>query len=795
MLTNYIKTALRNLWRNKIFSLINISGLSVGLACCMLIFLYTKDEVSFDRFQKNKDNLYRIVATTTTPDGKDSKSGSTGMMPGPSFKNAIPEIEDYVRVQYAGFNVKLGSEIYHQEALFVDDNFFTVFSFPIVSGDIQHPLHDLHSVVISEDIAKKYFGNREAVGQTLELNTGEKFEPFVVTAVTKESPQNSSIKIKMLVPMKFHQTQNDDKSWANFFLNTFIIVRPGTDIKKLETKITKVFNTEAAEELKELADKYDYHDKIQFGLQPFLDIHLSKDFSASNGLEDGSNPMYSYILSGIALLILLIACINFINLTVARSLKRAKEIGVRKVIGGRRKQLIAQFLGESFILSFIAFMMAIIIVKLLLPFFNTISNKALSFSYLLDVKLVTGYVILFLVTGLLAGFYPAIVLSGFNAVNTLYGRFRFSQKNYLSKGLIVFQFTLATFLIIAAIVIYTQFDYLTHYDLGYNDKNVAVVKTGSVHRDKLDLFRNELLKNPSISMVSADQGGRWTTIAHINEGKEIHFDIKCIDEDYFPLFEIPVVKGRNFSKAFSSDTGESVMVNESFVKEAGWKDPIGEVVDFFYDNKKYNVVGVVKDYNVLSLLEPIPAHLFTINPRYPYSDVFMKIKPGTTAMTLSYIETTFKELFPFQPYSYIFKDEKNEEQYSSETKWKQIISFGAILTIFISCIGLLGLIMLSAEKRTKEIGIRKVLGASVTVIVKTISGDFLKLVLLSAIVAIPVAWWTMNHWLQSYPYRISISGWVFFFSSAFVFSIAFLTMSFQSVKAAIASPVRALRSE
>jgi putative ABC transport system permease protein len=795
MVRNYFKTALRNLWRNKIFSLINISGLSVGLACCMLIFLFTKDEVSYDRFQKNSDHLFRIVATVTSPDGNARPEGSTGMMPGPSFKNAIPEIEDFVRVQSAGFNVKKGTEIFDEEALYVDDNFFSVFSFPLVDGDPKTALADLHSVVISEDIAKKYFGDKNAVGQTLELNAGEKFEPFMVTGVAKRSPQNSSIKIKILVPMKFRQSQNDDKTWSNFFLNTFVIVKPGTDIKNVEARFATVFNKEAAGELKEMADKYGFKDKTRYGLQPFLEMHLSKNLPSGNGLEEGSNPMYSYILSAIALLILLIACINFINLTVARSLKRAREIGVRKVVGGQRKQLIAQFLGESFILSFIAFVLAILLVQLLLPFFNALSNKVLAFSYLLDAKLVAGYVILFIVTGLMAGFYPALVLSRFNPVDTLYGRLRFARKNYLSKGLIVFQFTLATFLIIATIIIYSQFSYLMHYDLGYNDKNVVIVNTGTIHREKLDLFKSELIKNPSISLVTADQGGRWSTLAHINDGKEINFDIKCIDEDYFSLFEIPVVQGRNFSKDFRSDTGESVMVNQSFVKEAGWKNPIGQVVDFFYNNKKYSVVGVVKDYHVLSLNETIPPMLFSMNPTYHYADVFMKIKKGNMAPALSYVEKTFKTLFPLQPYQYHFKDARNEEQYVKEAKWKQIITFGAILTIFISCIGLFGLIMLSAEQRTKEIGIRKVLGASVTVIVRTISGDFLKLVLLAATIAIPVAWWTMNKWLENYPYRIGISWWMFVFAAACVLVMAFLTMSVQSLKAAIADPAKSLRTE
>jgi len=795
MFRNYFKTAVRNLWRSKFFSLINILGLSVGIACCMLIFLYSKDEISYDRFHEKKDNIYRITATMTHPDGNAEKVGSTGMVPGPNFKRAIPEIEDFVRVQHASFNIKRGKEVFDQEALYADSNFFSVFSFPLIAGNPKTALKNMYSVVLSEEIAEKYFGKKNAIGQILELNTGEKFEPFVVAAVAKKAPQNSSIKIKMLVPMTFAQTNWNDDQWVNFFLNTFVVLKPNTDPKAVETKFASVFNSEAATQLEEMREKYGFKDKVKFGLQPLLQLHLSTDYPSDNGLTDASNPMYSYILTGIALFILLIACINFINLTVAHSLKRAKEIGIRKVVGGQRKQLIAQFLGESFILSFVAFLLAILLVQLVLPFFNTLANKALSFSYLLDIKLVTGYIVLFLLTGMLAGFYPALVLSRFSPVQTLYGRFRLTGKNYLSKGLIVFQFTLATFLIVATMIIYSQFNYLMNFDLGYNDKNVAIVNTGEIDREKLDVFKNELLKDPSIESITADQGGRWGTIAHINGGKEMLFDFKHVDENYFPLFQIPVVKGRNFSKDFMSDTADAAMINESFAKAAGWKDPVGEKVDFFYMNKKYTVVGVIKDYHYLSLTEKVGPQLFTMNPRYKYRDIFIKVKPGNTSQTLQYIEKTFKHLFPVQPYQYSFKDLQNADQYEREAKWKQIITFGAILTIFISCIGLFGLAMLSAEKRTKEIGIRKVLGASVATIAGKLSGDFLKLVVLAAIIASPFAWWVMNMWLENYPYRVSISWWMFCFAAIIVLLIALITISFQSVKAAVANPVKSLRTE
>lgn len=762
----------------------------------MLILLYTMDEVSYDRFNANSNKIYRLVSTSTSPTGAVNKMASTGMMPGPAFKQQIPEVEDFVRLQDNSFIVKRGNDVFNQDALYADESFFSVFSFPVLRGNAKTALTEIHSVVLSEEVAEKYFGKQDALGQVLNLKVNDAFQPFTVSAVIKQSPQNSSVKIKMLVPMKFGQSQFNDTHWFNFFLNTFFTVKPGSDVKAVEAKMNSVFNKDAAAEQKEMAEKFGNKDKVKFGLQPLLQMHTSTDYPSDNGLKDASNPMYSYILTGIALFILLIACINFVNLTVARSLKRAKEIGIRKVVGGMRMQLIMQFLGESFILSFIAFVMAILLVQLVLPVFNDLSDKALSFSYLLSPKLIIGYIAIFLLTGLLAGFYPALVLSGFNPVQSLYNRQHFAGKNYLSKGLVVLQFTLATFFIISTITIYSQFDYLIHFDLGYDAKNIVSVNSaGATDQQKLEVFKTELLKNTAIKGITFDQGGRWGTIAHINNGQQIQFDIKHIDEGYLLIFKIPVVKGRNFSKDMVSDTGNSVLVNETFAQKAGWKNPVGQVVDFFYNKKKYNVVGVVKDYHFASLNEKVGPELFSMNPKYPIGNLYIKIDGKNTAESLNYIEKEFKQLFPFKPYQHTFIEDQNAENYSKEAKWKQIVTFSAILTVFISCIGLFGLATLSAERRRKEIGIRKVLGASVEGIVRKLSVDFLKLVILSAIIAIPAAWWAMHKWLENYPYRIAVNTWIFLFAAALVMFIALITVSFQSIRAALSNPVKSLRSE
>ena len=795
MLKNYFITTVRNLSRNKVFSIINLSGLSVGLACCMLIFLYAKDEVSYDRFHEKKGQIFRITSTMTNPDGNVMKMGITGMMPGPNFHREIPEIKSFVRIQEDGFTVKRGNEVFQQQAQVVDSNFFSVFTFPLLEGSAQTALNDPYSIVLSEETAKKYFGKTDVVGQTLELKIDTVFKPFNVSGVARNAPQNSSIKFGMLVPMSLRRITGEDRQWLNFFLNTFVLLPQNADITRIESKMAQVFQRNAGTELKEAKEKFNYKDKVEYGLQPLMAMHLSQDFKAENGLVDASNPVYSYILSGIALFIFLIACINFINLTVARSLKRAKEIGVRKVMGSQRRQLIFQFLGESFILSFMAFLLAIGLVNVLLPFFNTVSDKALAFSYLFDAKLVAGFIGLFLLTGSLAGIYPALVLSRFSPVETLYGKIRFGGKNLLAKSLVVLQFSLATFLVIATMIIYSQFNFLVNHDLGYNDKNVAVLTGSTFNRNRLDMIKSTLLQNPAVTAVAADQGGRWGTHANINGSQDAKFDMKVIDENYLPMLQIPVVKGRNFSRELSSDTASGVLVNEAFVKMAGWKEPLGQIVDFFYNNKKYNVIGVVKDYHHQSLNEKISPVVFLSNPQYPLRDIYVKVKADKTAEVLPFLQKIFKQLFPFQPYEYKFKDADNEQQYAAERKWKQIVLFGAVLTIFISCIGLFGLSLLAAERRTKEIGIRKVLGASVAVITRTLSISFLKLVLLSAVIAIPAAALLMQKWLENYPYRVELSWWMYGLATVMIFLVALITISYQSIKAAMANPVNNLRTE
>jgi putative ABC transport system permease protein len=797
MFKNYFIVAFRNLRRNKVYSFINIAGLSLGLASAMLIILYVKDEVSYDKFHANVNNIYRVVTDNTDKDGNRRKDGNSGYLQGPKFKENVPGIQTFARVQSGSQDMKTGNEVHSQDLLYVDSSFFSVFTFPLINGASSTCLNNPHSIVISETLAKKQFGTTDAVGKVIMLKGDSAFEPYQVTAVAKKAPQNSSIQFDALLPFKVNVGEAaNNEAWFNFFLNTFVVVNSSADVQKVQQQMQKFYIEDSKEALKEITQKFgDVVGKTTYMLQPYTAMHMSTELPAQNGLSNASNPTYSYILSGIALFILFIACINFVNLTIARSVKRAKEIGIRKVIGSERKQLIFQFLGESFLLCFIAFGFALVLVWAILPVFNDLSNKALAISYLFDVKLVSGYAALFIITGLLAGFYPALILSSYNPVQTLYSRFMLGGKNYLQKSLVVLQFTLASFLIIATFTIYAQFNYLTTEKLGYDDSNLVIIHKNMKHTEA-PVLNAELMKSPEILSVAPKNGGQWGTAAKVNGDSIIQFDYETVNETYLPTLKIPVIQGRNFSADFPSDSSNSVIVNESFVKKAGWKNPIGQEVNFWYrDNEKYKVIGVVKDYHYRSLNQKIGLQLFTMKAGNDYGMALIKIKPNSATASLKHIEATFKKLFPFTPYSFTFKDQENIKEYEAEAKWKQIMLFSAILTIFISCIGLFGLSVLSAEKRTKEIGIRKVLGASVNSVVTILSKDFVKLVLIALIISIPLAWLAANKWLQNYPYKISLSWPMFAVAGSLVIVIALITVSFQAFKAAVANPVNSLRTE
>lgn len=783
------------------FSVIKIAGLSIGLSVCMLILLYIKDEISYDRFHQKQSQLFRIAQTWKMGQEAPVKLGITNPIMGETFKREIPEVKEFIRISEGRVTVKNGKDVFTEPLLFVDNNFLSTFTFPLVTGTPNTALSNSNSVILSEEVAKKYFGTSDIIGRVMQLKNNDVFDAFTITGVTKNTPQNSTIKFGMLLPFEYYKQHSENRQmdrWAGGSLNTFLLLPLNADTKLVEKKMAKVFYENAKGEIAEGEKQMGKAFKIQLSLQPLTDIHLSTAYGPANGLIDGSSPVYSYILTCIAVFILIIACINFINLAIAQSLKRSKEIGIRKVIGSTRNQLIKQFLTESFVVCFIAFVFAVFLTGVILPFFNELANKKLSFSYLKDAKLLIAYLLLLVVTSFISGFYPSLVLSGFQPVKVLYSKAKLMGKNYFTRGLMVLQFALAIFLIIGAFAIYSQLNFLSHKDLGYDSKNLVIIELpfGNQNNNIAERFVNELRHQPAIVSMALKNGGQSIMPVRV-EGKQITIDYNKIDSAFLPTFKIPITAGRNFSPYYPSDSIQSTVVNETFVKEAGWtaKNAIGKSINFIEGTKKLTVIGVIKDYHFSSLKEKITPQLFAMDTSMRYGQVFVKISPVNIPQTLSLLQSTYKKILPWFPYSYQFMEDINSHSYETESKWKQMISIASVLFIFISCIGLFGLVILSIEQRTKEIGIRKVLGAAVSKIIILISRDFILLISIAFFAAVPLAYLAITKWLQSFPYRINISWWIFALAGAIVIAIALITVCLQAFKSAMGNPVKNLRTE
>ncbi|MDP9079096.1 MAG: ABC transporter permease [Bacteroidota bacterium] len=796
MFSNYLKIAIRNIRKNITFSVINIAGLSIGLACCIIILLYIRDEVSFDSFHTQKERVYQLTCLRTEQDGSSKKFATAALVQGPAFKQQIPEIEEFTRVNPKDVVIKRDNNVFSEQVTWVDRNFFSVFTFPLIYGDAKTVLNDQHSMVLSEDCALKYFGTTQAVGKTLRLEINGKFEPFTVSGIAKNAPQNSSIRFNVLLPFAYYELTNPDNGWMWVSFPTYFLLSPKADLKNIARKMNQVYHARAKEEI-DMNNLAGYGNKFEWSLHPIVGMHLNTEYEGTPGASD---PIYSYILSGVAVFILLIACINFVNLTVAQSLKRSKEIGIRKVIGSKRSQLAFQFLSESVVICFVAFMLSVLLAALALPVFNELANKKISLFYLLDWKLAAVFFLLFLLTGFAAGFYPALVLSGFNPIAALSGKAGIGGRNFLAKSLVVMQFALATFLIISTLFIYAQFNLLTRTDVGYPDKNLLsfTVSQGIRSKTVMDVYRTELSKAPGVVSAAYKNIGHFGGKTQVGK-KEFIATYEHIDENYLPALGVKIIAGRNFSSAFPADSVASVLVNQTLVNVTGLADPVGKTIDYMnlpaWGSRKVTIVGVVKDYHNESLKEKIQPMVFTGEPSLPLGDMIVRISNGHTAATLLALEKAYHRLNPDHPFQYEFKDEANRNSYQAENRWKQIITFGAVITIFISGTGLFGLAMLSAKKREKEIGVRKVLGASVAELVAMLIKDFARLVLIAFFIAMPMGWLVMHHWLQGFAYRVPLSWWRFVTAGLIALLVAVLTVSYQAIKAALSNPVNSLHNE
>jgi len=772
------------------------------MTCALLAILYVRDEMSYDRFHKNATQLYRLTTTITSPGGVRQTVGTTGQVQGPAFKEAIPEISDYLRIWgINAINMSGNNKSLPVNTLYVDENFFRLFSFPLLQGTAKKILSDPFSIVLSETTALRFFGTTDVVGKTLKIEEGRGIENLTITGVARKATANSSLQFDVLIPFSYLQLMFTDKNWLNQYLTTFLLLRPGADPKIVQQKFASIFKTQARDQLDETKA---HPDQYQFALQPFTDLHLYPlglnpylTADEEKGLSGGSTIIYSYILTGIVAFILLMACVNFINLSISDSLKRSKEIGVRKIAGSNRGQIIIQFLVEASSLCLVSFLLGICLTKIFLPVFNRLADKNISLPGLTDPGFLFYGIIVMLICIVIAGIYPAITLSLFNPAEVLYNKQRLKGKNLFRKGLIVLQFTLSVALIISTIVYYKQMKFISNEDLGYNAADIIKIQLPPQRIDLnvITTFRNELAKYPFIKYMATYAGGNWDNRVSVN-GQEFIAKSGSVDEFYLPALEIPLKTGRNFSAEYPTDAANSIIVNETLVKFLGWENPIGQrLVDLDDNNKVKTVIGVVKDYHYGSLKQRIQPQMLSMIYVGNNGDALMKIQKGKTVQALKMVETTYNKLFPQHYFYYRFLGDENATDYASDKKWQQIVSYSAVIAILICCIGLFGLSSFTAQKRYKEIGIRKVVGASAASITRLLAKDFVKLIIIAILVASPVAWLTMNKWLQNYAYSIQINGWIFLVAAFISILIGIVTVSFHAIKAAVANPVKSLRTE
>ena len=806
MFKNYLKTAYRFLLKNKTFSFINIIGLAIGTLCCLYIVLYVDEQYSYDKHENNAQDIYRVTTSLTLPG--DSHNNSTCSPPiAPAIKQDFPEVEEFVRV-ISDFSSSKHLITYKEKAIYetapvyVDSTFFNIFTYHFINGSVKNVLSEPYSIVLQKTVADKIFGNEDPVGKVINIDDDNGKHDFKVTGVVDESLGKSNIQANMFITMNSGGVgdfvRNND-SWAgNNFTNSFIKLKPNADAAALEKKLPAFLQRHGEDQLKELGMTKVLH------LQPIGEIHTTTGYEVE--MTKTVDPTFLGILVLIAVLIQVIACINFMNLSTARAAKRAKEVGVRKVIGAERKDLIKQFMGESFLLSVIGVVIAVPLLLVLLPYLNQLTQADIDASMFANYKvwLLLGGIIL--LTGVVAGSYPAFYLSAFQAIKVIKGNFTSNVSAAgIRKSLVVFQFVLSVILIAGIIVIYSQLNFIQNKDLGF-DKNQKLTfnfYTESA-QNKMDGFANDLQELSGIKTVSKTNGllGQFVPfdfgiyLAGGNEATATDVQNLSTDENFVKANGIHIIAGRDLRL---NDTGR-ILINETALKRLGLtpeKAPGTLVYAHFAPDPEFHleIVGVMKDFNYNSLHNDIKPFILRYNLNNGLSKLIADVAATDYKTLLSGIENIWHKDLPGVPFEYAFLDDQVQKQYTAEITLSRIINLFTIMAIFISCLGLFGLAAFSAEQRKKEIGVRKVLGASVTGIVQLLSKDFLKLVTISILIATPVAWWAMSKWLQSFTYRVTISWWMFALAGAIAICIALVTVSFQAIKAAITNPVKSLRTE
>jgi ABC-type antimicrobial peptide transport system permease subunit len=790
MFKNYLKTAWRNLWRNKFFSAIKLSGLALGIACSLLIMLWVNDEKSIDAFHKNGSRLYSVFERRYNERQIGGGYATQGLM-ADELKRVFPEIEYATGYAWNELNTfEANSKIIKENGNHAGEDFFKMFTYPMLEGNTTTTLQSPVGIAVSKKMAEDFFGSpQQAIGKTLRYNNKKDLK---ITAVFDNVPTNSSLQFDYILNWQIFLEDNSwAKNWTNNGPLTCVMLRKGTDAKVFENKISRFLDTYNKEQTEQVY--------VRLGIQRYGDVYLRPDLD-KNGNISGGRIQYVKLFSIVAIFILLIASINFMNLETARSVKRAKEIGIRKVAGAIRFALVRQFIGEALLIVTTAVIISLALVTLVLPQFNLITGKDIHIPYK-DAGFWLSLSALLLVTGFISGSYPAIYLSSFKPVRILKGSLKFSTSTlWFRKGLVVFQFILSIVFIIGTIVVSKQVAYIQSLNLGYNRENLLYIPLEGDLTSKYTVFKTQALKMPGVKEVTHATDAPTVinngTTGVLWEGKDpnskIDFTQVGVGYDFIKTLHIQMLQGRDFSRDFATDSANYI-INETALKIIGYKNPLGKPLTLW--GMKGTIIGVVKDFHFNSLHEVINPLMLRLGENFDGGIALVKTEPGKTKEALASLEKVYKELNPKVPFTYRFSDEEYQKLYRSEQVVSQFANYFAFLAIFISCLGLLGLVIFTAEQRTKEFGIRKVLGARPIILFNLLSKEFLGLVVVAIIIASPVAWYFSNRWLQDFAYRTNLRWWVFVLAAFTALLIALATISFQSIKAAIANPVKSLRTE
>ena len=812
MIKNYLKITLRNLGRHPGYTFINVFGLAVGIGFCSLLFLYVNDELTFDRFHEKGDRIYRAHRVSFNDDGSPPDLDIYMPMPwGPAFERDFPEVDQVVRFcTFLNHYVRQGDITLEENVIYADPSFFEVFTFPLVLGSPETVLADQQSVVLTEKAASIYFGHEVPIGRTLEIRINDHFEPFTVTGIAENPPGNSTIQFDILIPFSklingVRRFQGSEENWGRSAFVTYLTLREGSSFSDNDDRLVQFHeqNSPYTEEVLRSAGIWNGEGPpVTYDLQPIQDVHLDSRIPGS--MTQSSDPMYSYILLGIALAVLIIACINFTTLSVGRSVSRSREVGVRKVVGARRKQLMGQFWGESLVLSFAAFWVGLFLAGLFMPTFNELTNKSLAVGLLSDPYIFLPIATLILITSLVAGGYPAVVLSAFKPVDTLRSRFASVRSNKLTRSLVVVQFTLSVFLIISTMIMMQQLNYLRTENLGFDQEQVLAVHLNGISPTRaLSFMQDELAPRVDVESIAASNltlgaGSGWGRQGFDYNGENKQVYEYRVTPNYLDVMEIDLALGRSFNPALATDSVRSAIVNEALVQDFGWDDPIGQVLTGYTNDAEMDpvVIGVVRDYNFRPLHEEVEPMVLMASPTTGRLQTLL-IRMNTSQMeeTIEAVRSAWMEISPDVPFEYNFMEEDIARFYLEEERWSGIVGYSSLFAIFIACLGLLGLTSLMVTKRTKEVGIRKVLGASVHGVVGLLSTEFLKLVGIALVIAIPVAYFAMRRWLDTFSYHVELGVTVFLAAGMLTILVTLLTISYQAIRAALTNPVKALKYE